>query len=212
MKILTLILLLLLMIPAIQAETITIEVELPENPMGQFSPDHMGLLMTAYARALEDGVNDQRTQRYGATDPATGACGNWMKNYDGNGICDYLPLPPFRLNAQAVRFPVGWGLSISESNEPLTGICRLEPDWLADLSLSCREKLGIAEPPSPLPGNVEVGACWPWYGNICQAGPGDTVAHGGMVSGNNFPDGFPRYKFIRPGMGNGAAWYQPEKP
>ena len=189
----------------------TIEIELPPNPGGQYSDEAMRIGITKLARALEDHENNQRTLHYGTTDPATGACGNWIANYDGNGVCDYLPLPPNRYEMRAVRTPVGWNVSDTESAEALTDICQLKPDWLADLSNSCRQKLGIAKPAPPPAGKFVLGPCWSWYGNRCQAGLGDTVEHGAEVDGSNFPDGITRYKVVRAGFGR-QVWYQPGKP
>lgn len=209
-----LLLICLLLLPVLRAETVTVEIELPENPGktegGDFSPEYLRETMEVVADRIESYMNRRATRLYlgdpDAAPPLLGACGNWKTNYDGNGICDDLPLPPLRTRVTTEYNGLGWGLVLKPATEPLTPLCQFDDSWLARLSTSCRAKLGLgAIPPAP-GGVIHVGECW-WNGR-CRAFADDTMPHGASVPGARFPDGQGRYKVRRQGPFGLQQWYQ----
>lgn len=208
-----LILILLLALP-LAAETITVEIELPENPGGDFSGQYLKETMEAVADRIETYINRRAERLYvgdlTVTPPLLGECGNWKKNYDGNGICDDLPIPPLQTQVRTEYNGVGWGLVLNQTTAPVANLCSFDEAWLARLSTACRSKLGLGALPPPAAGNVHVGECW-WNGQ-CRAFADDTVAHGTMITGSNFPDEKPRYKVRRSSPFGVQQWYQLAKP
>lgn len=208
-------LLLCLLVASAPAETITIEIELPANPGGEFDAKYIRALMIAMADRVEGKVNSRRARLYTGDDtvdpPLFGECGNWRINLTDAGVCDYLPMPPNKLAVTATWQDVGWGLSFAEKAEALTDICQLDNAFVARMPNVCKAKLGISDPPPPPSGVVQVMDCYPRYGNRCQAGPADTVTHGTLVDGSQFPDGKQRFKFVGTAFGR-QTWYQIERP